>query len=80
MLLCDLFGIHGLLVERLAPAADVAVAPLYGAEGCLVEGLYGLAIALFEGDRCYTISSPADGQSFSQVKVNTDRLSCTISR
>src|SRR5215468_6229158 len=51
MPLCDLFGIHGLLVERLAPAAGVAVAPLYGAERCLVEGLDGFAIAFFEGDR-----------------------------
>src|SRR5262250_2026372 len=51
MLLCDLLGIDGLLVERLAPAADMAVAPFDGAERCLVEGLDGLAAALFEGDR-----------------------------
>src|SRR5262245_51709040 len=51
MLLCDLLGIDGLLVERLAPAADMAVAPLDGAERRLVEGLDGLAVALFKGDR-----------------------------
>src|SRR5215467_13373283 len=51
MLPCYLLGICGLLVERLAPAADVAVATLDGAERCLVERLDGLAVALFEGDR-----------------------------
>src|SRR5262249_39492047 len=51
MLLGDVLGIDGLLVERLAPAADMAVAPLDGAERRLVEGLDGLAVALFEDDR-----------------------------
>src|SRR6516164_6225488 len=53
MLLGDLLGICGLLVERLAPAADMAVAPLDRAERRLVEGLDGLAVPLFEGDRHY---------------------------
>src|SRR5215475_7789559 len=51
MLLCDNLGIYGLLVERLAPTADMAVAPLDGAERRLVEGLDGFAVVLFEGDR-----------------------------
>src|SRR5215475_8170670 len=51
MLPCYLLGICSLLVERLAPPADMAVATLDGAERCLMECLDGLAVALFEGDR-----------------------------
>src|SRR5215468_11280055 len=51
MLLCDLLGICRLLVERLAPTADMAVAPFDAAERRLVEGLNGFAVAFFEDDR-----------------------------
>jgi hypothetical protein len=79
MLLCDLGGVGLFLVERLAPPHHVAVPALDVAEGRLVD-VWTVLPSRSSKVIVTSVSTPADGPSFSQVKVKTRRLSGSISR
>jgi len=79
MLLCDFFGVGSFLVECFTPATDMAVTSLDVAEGTWWN-VWTVLPARSSNVIVTSVSTPADGPSFSQVKVNTRRLFGTISR